>query len=120
MNTTPNYQAQADLIHQTLGIPVVAFGLGENGSTITSRGTAGHRSLSLIAREIRSDWQKVYFGAEPYLAALESLDQVTDRYFEDDASDVIMYFLANASTWRGPVAKAVKAELKAILKGANR
>lgn len=117
MSTTPNYQAQADLIHQTLGIQVVAYGLGD--APIYSRGKAGHRSLSSIAREISADWKKVYFGAEPYLEAMHRLDQITDRYYEDDASDVVMYFLANATTWRGPVAKAIKAELKAILKEVN-
>ena len=112
-----NYQAQADLIHQTFGIPVVAFGL--DGGTVYSRGSAGHRSLSSIALEIRSDWEKPYFGAVPYLEAMDSLDQITDQYYADDAESVVRYFLGNSTTWRGETARRIKAELKEILKGAN-
>ena len=114
-NTT---QAQADLIHQTFGIPVVAYSF-DGQAPIQSRGTAGHRPLYTIAQEIREDWTSVYFGAVPYLDALLRLDQITDRYYEDDAEDIVLYFLSNATTWRGETARRVKAELKAILKGAN-
>ncbi len=74
------------------------------------------RSLAVIAREITRDWPKPYFGAEPYLAAMYSLDTIKDNYGCDSAKSVVLYFLANASTWRGPVAKAIKAELKAMVK----
>lgn len=112
-----NYQAQADLIHRTLGIPVVAFGL--DGGTVYSHGSAGHRSLAAIALEIKSDWEKPYFGAVPYLNALGSLDQITDNYYDDTAEDVVRYFLANATSWRGETARRIKAELNTILKGAK-
>lgn len=69
-----------------------------------------------IALDIRKDWKKVYFGAVPYLDAMGSLDKITDTYYADDARTVVLYFLANATTWRGPVAKAIKLELKALLK----
>jgi hypothetical protein len=72
------------------------------------------RSLSTIAQEIRRDWKKVYFGAVPYLAALSSLDTINDHYGADDAKSVVLYFLSNATTWRGDTAKRVKAELKQI------
>jgi hypothetical protein len=74
------------------------------------------RPLYEIAAECRKDWKKVYFGAVPYLAALGSLDSVGDKYGYDDASSIIRYFLANASAWRGEVAKRCKAELKAMVK----
>lgn len=73
------------------------------------------RSLSAIAREISRDWQKPYFGAVPYLHAMQSLDSIADKYGYDSASSVVRYFLANASTWRGDTARRVKAELKALL-----
>jgi hypothetical protein len=69
-------------------------------------------SLSSIARVIRRDWTKVYFGAVPYLQALSELNSVSDNYGYDSGVSIVLYFLANANTWRGPVAKAVKAELK--------
>jgi hypothetical protein len=70
------------------------------------------RSISEIAEEICSDWGKVNFAAKPYLEAMYSLDSVEDDYYFDSGKSIVSYFLANASTWRGPVAKRVKAELK--------
>jgi hypothetical protein len=54
------------------------------------------RPLSEIARDIRRNWQNVYFGAKPYLEALYSLDSIKDNYGADDAKSIVMYFLANA------------------------
>lgn len=76
-----------------------------------------YRSLSVIASEIKKDWQKVYFGAVPYLDAMRSLDSIDGRYYEDSAKSVVNYFLANAQSWRGEKAKAIKAELKAMVAG---
>jgi hypothetical protein len=70
------------------------------------------RPLYQIAKEIKKDWTKVYFGAVPYLDAMSSLDKITDNYYHDSAKSIVLYFLANAGTWRGTVAKAIKAELK--------
>jgi hypothetical protein len=74
------------------------------------------RPLYEIAREIKKDWQKVYFGAVPYLQAMQTLDSIDDNYGMDSAKSIVNYFLANASTWRGEVAKRIKAELKAMAK----
>ena len=72
------------------------------------------RSISTIAREIRADWTKPYFGAVPYLSAMQSLDSIDDNYYEDSGKSVVLYFLANASTWKGEKARAIKAELKKL------
>ena len=77
------------------------------------------RSLSEIAREIRSDWPNIYFGAVPYVDAMRELRTIEDRYFADSAKSIVLYFLANAQTWRGPVAKRIKAELRNMIKGAK-
>lgn len=75
------------------------------------------RPLYEIAKEIRSDWgSKIYFGAKPYLGAMLTLNSVDDMYMCDSAKTIVMYFLANAGTWRGEVAKRVKAELKQMIK----
>lgn len=74
------------------------------------------RPVYEIANEIARDWKKPYFGAVPYLDAMHSLNSVTDNYYEDSGRSVVLYFLSNASTWRGDTAKRVKAELKAMLK----
>ena len=78
--------------------------------------TMTKRPIHKIASDIRSDWKKVYFGAVPYLQAMESLDQPTDRYGYDSAKSIVTYFLANASTWRGETAKQIKKELKDLFK----
>lgn len=69
-------------------------------------------TLPEMVRLIRKDWKKPYFGAVPYLDALEQMASLKDNYFFDDGRTIATYFLANAQTWRGPVAKAVKAEIK--------
>jgi hypothetical protein len=74
------------------------------------------RALNEIAREISLDWKKVNFGAVPYLDALHSLEKITDDFYFDSGRSVVLYFLSNASTWRGETARRVKAELKALLK----
>jgi len=74
------------------------------------------RPINVIARDIRNNWPKPHFGAVPYLDAMRSLDQITDKYGEDSGESIVLYFLSNAATWRGPKARELKAELKAILK----
>lgn len=69
--------------------------------------------LSTLGRMIRRDWGvKVNFAARPYLEALCSLESVSDNFLMDSGDSVVRYFLCNASSWRGPVAKEIKKELK--------
>jgi hypothetical protein len=76
------------------------------------------RPLSTIAREIESDWSAkgkgVNFAARPYLDAMKTLHSVADNYFHDSGVSVVLYFLSNAGSWRGDVARRVKAELKGL------
>ena len=69
-----------------------------------------------IADVIWSDWKNVSPYAKPYLEAMGSLSSVNDAYFADSGKSVVSYFLANAGSWKGEVAKSVKAELKALVK----
>jgi hypothetical protein len=78
--------------------------------------TTTTRSLSTIAREIRKEWgAKVNYAAKPYLEAMSSLDKVSDNYGYDDGESIVLYFLSNASSFRGDAAKRIKAELKAMV-----
>ena len=73
------------------------------------------RPLSEIAQEIRRDWgAKVNYAAKPYLDAMSTLNSVNDKYGWDSGKSIVAYFLCNAGTWRGDVAKRIKAELKAL------
>lgn len=74
------------------------------------------RPIHQIAREIKNEWQKPYFGAVPYLDAMLYLTDKNSQYGWDSASSILNYFLANAQTFRGEAAKRLKAELKLHLK----
>lgn len=80
------------------------------------QGRIPSRPIHTIAHEIRTDWKKLYYGAVPYLEAMLTLDRMDQMYGADTAHSVVAYFLANAATWRGEVARRVKAELNAMLK----
>ncbi len=74
------------------------------------------RSIREIAQEISDNWQRVNFAAERYLDAMFSLNKITDDYFQESARSIVAYFLANANSWRGDVARRVKAELRELIK----
>ncbi len=82
----------------------------------------GQRTIRQIAFEIRELWvdkqgrSKVNFGAVPYLSAMAQLETIDEAYHFDTATSVVLYFLSNAQTWRGPDARRIKAELKGMLK----
>lgn len=87
------------------------------GAVLEQKTASAPRPLCVIAGDIRRNWPKVYFGAVPYLDAMGQLDSINDRYIHDDARSIVLYFLANATTWRGAHARRIKAELKALTKG---
>ena len=74
------------------------------------------RSLQTIANEIWTDWKKINYGAEPYLNAMATMQSVQDDYGYDSGKSIVLYFLANATTWRGETARRVKKELHALVK----
>lgn len=78
--------------------------------------TTETRPIYQIALEIKRDWPKPYFGAVPYLDAMMHLGSVNDHYGYDSAESVVIYFLSNATTWKGETARRVKAELKAMIR----
>ena len=53
---------------------------------------------------------------KPYQQAMRSLRSIEDRYGLESAYEIVLRFLANATSWRGPDAKRIKAELNALLK----
>jgi len=76
------------------------------------------RPIYQIAEDIRKTWggmAKVNYAAKPYLEAMFSLNTIQDDYIMDSGEDIILRFLGNASSFRGEQAKALKAELKALL-----
>jgi len=78
------------------------------------------RPLYVIADDIRRHWPSPWFGAVPYLEAMGQCATIHDRYYADSAYSVVQYFLYNAAQWRGPDAKRVKTELRAMCKAYDR
>lgn len=74
------------------------------------------RKIYQIAAEIRQDWKKVNYAAAPYLDAMLDLGTMEDSYGLDSAQSIVIYFLANANSWRGENARRIKAELKSMTK----
>lgn len=81
-----------------------------------------NRPLHEIAKEIFSDIRSGKWStnashyALPYLRAMTELDTIDEPYYSDDGKSIVLYFLANASTWRGETARRIKAELKELAK----
>lgn len=78
------------------------------------------RPLYKIAEDIRDHWEKPFLAgpehpARPYILAMCHLTMMSDKYGHDDAEDIVIRFLGNATGWRGEDAKRVKAELKSML-----
>lgn len=76
---------------------------------------AKQRTIREISREIRQDWKNVSPHAEPYLAAMGTLETKEDKYGMDSAQHIVLYFLGNATHYRGETARKVKKELKEIV-----
>lgn len=74
-----------------------------------------YRSLSSIAREIVRDWKNINYAAKPYLSAMQTMGDIRDSYGYDSGVSIVLYFLSNASAWRGETAKRIKSELKAMV-----
>jgi hypothetical protein len=73
-------------------------------------------TVSEIARAIAKDWQTINPYANEYLNAMLTIESIEDTYYADSAKSVVMYFLANASSYRGDNARAYKALLKDMVK----
>jgi hypothetical protein len=73
------------------------------------------RRISDVARDIYAAWPKVNYAAAPYLKAMRDLETMSDMDMHDSAKDIVIRFLANASSFRGPKAKELKAELKTMI-----
>jgi hypothetical protein len=73
-------------------------------------------TVSEIARAIARDWKTINPYAAEYLNAMLTIESVEETYYADSAKSVVMYFLANASSYRGENARSYKALLKAMVK----
>jgi hypothetical protein len=74
------------------------------------------RRLAEIAVEVRKDWHPINNGAAvSALEAMAKMGLVTEPFgFDRNGYGVIGLFLSNATGWRGPVARRIKSELRAM------
>ena len=73
-------------------------------------------TVSEIAHAIAKDWTNISPYAADYLNAMKEIRSVEDNYYADSAKSVILYFLANAGSYRGDNARSYKALLKEMVK----
>lgn len=71
-----------------------------------------NKTIAQIVGIILQDWRKVNYAAKPYLEAMVRLSDINNSIGYDSGKSIVLYFLSNASGWRGETAKAVKLELK--------
>lgn len=87
---------------------------------------SGHRPLRIIAEEARKDMRTAMKSgicpptALPYLMAMTELNDITDDYGYDDSVGIVLRFLGNASSWKGPTAAKIKKELRSICDDAQK
>ena len=73
-------------------------------------------TVSEIAYAIAKDWQNISPYAAGYLNAMKTITDIEGDYIHDSAKSVVLYFLANAGSYRGEGARAYKALLKKMVK----
>ena len=78
------------------------------------------RTLDVIAQDIYKSWKNLSPHAQPYLVTMLHMKSITDQYGDDSARSIVLYFLSNASSWRGEDARKLKSELKDLLKPAKK
>jgi hypothetical protein len=70
--------------------------------------------LQHLVSVIYADWANIGPAAHAYLHAVDvsNCHDLDDRVGDETADIQMRYFLAHAAGWRGPTARAVKAELR--------
>jgi hypothetical protein len=72
------------------------------------------RPLYQICDEIRKDWKTMPEYAKAHFRAIEGANSIDEKYLCESVKSEVLYFLSNASSWRGETAKRIKAELKSM------
>lgn len=74
------------------------------------------RPLFQIAADIYHNWPRASIHALPYIHAMRHLNTMKDSYGADSALSIVLYFLVNARSWRGPDAQRIKDELRDLVR----
>ena len=71
--------------------------------------------MEAIAKGKGKYWRNAFPYLAPYADAMLSLNSVSDNYGWDSGREIVCRFISNAATWKGEVAKRVKAELRKMV-----
>ena len=88
----------------------------DQAQAIASDKKAQDISISEIAYAIEKDWKNISIYAKDYLNAMKQIRSIDESFYADSAKSVVMYFLANASSYRGESARVYKDLLKKMVK----
>ena len=72
--------------------------------------------LSQISDLIYRNWNNMPLNAYRYVEAMFQLDNINESFNNETGVEIISYFLANAKSWQGDVAKDVKQYLNNLIK----
>jgi hypothetical protein len=73
------------------------------------------RSLQVIAKEIKQDWEKQgrhFPNAATWLNKLRLVGSINSTYYGETGRQIIEGFLHTAQPWQGPTAHHIKLELR--------
>lgn len=73
------------------------------------------RLIKEIAQDIRKEWKNPSEFALPYLNAMDKLNTIEDRYYLDEAYEIVLRFLCNAGSFKGEAARKLKKELRDLI-----
>ncbi len=71
--------------------------------------------INQIANIIIEDWKNIDPHAKHYLEAMRCVKNINDKYGQDDAKSIVLYFLSSASNWSGQRAREIKKYLNKIV-----
>jgi hypothetical protein len=73
------------------------------------------RSLRLIASDIDTEWKCIPAQARPSVLAMHGVASIADHYGPHPMRLLVDRFLAHSRSWRTPLGRKVRAELRAML-----
>lgn len=78
------------------------------------------RKIYEIAAEIKKVWvdkdgkTNIHPWAKPYFDAMTELSEPTDMFYLDTAKSIVIYFISNATSFKGEDATRLKNELRVM------
>ena len=78
-------------------------------------GLIAARPIYSLAQEVSKLWREVDPAAQPYLERMRLMERIHDNVDDHPGRETIQGFLDNSTSWTGPDASRIKAELRGKL-----